>query len=171
MFLSACGNAPPREKPKGHLFEFRNLIARHTTLDEAQGMNLFSNCAADGRGSTTCEFSQLQIAGIDADKTSAEFVGGTFDYLDAQTASFEYEPLREALVKVYGKPCKSEVAIDAESKDLGKIIRGREIQWCFDNGWLSLMESARHGPDGTSELEFLSNRDVSGEQEYNASTL
>jgi hypothetical protein len=170
--LAACGQAPVPGKPKGHLFEFRNMVAMHTTLDDAQKSDELTNCNRDANdGSTMCEFAKTKIAGVDVTKTSAQFVGGTFDYLDAELPTYNYEPLRDGLLKVYGKPCKSEAAVEAERKEAGKIIRGREVQWCFDNGFLALMEEARHGYSDAGELEFLSNRETSGEPGYNTSSL
>jgi hypothetical protein len=169
--LAACKSEPAHEKLKGHQFEFRNLVARHTKLDEAQALNMFSDCKAYGPRLTTCDFSQLQVAGLDVTRTTADFIDGTFNDLDATLSKQDYESLGRELSKIYGKPCKTEAAMEAESKRLGKIIRGREVQWCFENGWMNLMESARHGTDDEAELEFLSNRDTTGEQNYNASTL
>jgi hypothetical protein len=169
--LAGCGNAPA-PKPKGHLFEFRNMIAMHTTLVDARATDEFTSCDHyPNDDSDRCIFAKTQIAGIDVTKAIADFADGKFDYLDAELPSYNYEPLRDALLKVYGRPCKSEAELEAHRKEMGMIIRGREVQWCFDNGFLALMEGARHGSSDAGELEFISNRDLSGEPEYNATTL
>jgi hypothetical protein len=172
IMLAACGNAPAPDKPKGHLFEFRNMIAMQTTLDDARETDQFTSCEHfPNDNSDRCTFAKTQIAGVDVTNTVADFADGTFDYLDSEMPSYNYEPLRDALLNIYGKPCKTEAAVEAHRKEMGMIIRGREVQWCFDNGFLALMEGARHGGDDAGELEFISNREPTGEPEYNSSTL
>jgi len=175
--LAACSQAPAREKPKGHQFEFRDMTARYTILSEAQKSDALTSCDHDANdGSDTCGLSRTVIAGINVGKGNATFEAGVFDSLDVPFPAYNYEQLRDALTKVYGKPCETEVAVKKRRDDLGMIDRGRETQWCFDNGFLALMEGARHhfqdsGLSDIGELEFLSNKPADSDPTYNASNL
>ena len=177
--LAACSQAPAKEKPKGHQFEFRDMTARFTTLADAQKSGALTTCAHDANdGSDTCGLAKTVIAGIDVGNGNATFEAGVFDSLDVPFENYNYEQLRDALTKVYGKPCETEAAVKKRRDDLGMVDRGRETQWCFDNGFLALMEGARHhfqdggvADDAAGELEFLSNRPTDGEATYNASNL
>jgi len=163
--------AATKQPPGKPMFSFRDMIAMETTLDEARRGETLTGCTKDyNSGDVRCGFNKTRIAGVDVSDAKADFVDGTFDYLDAQFASYNYETLRDEMIKIYGKPCSSEADQEERKKKQGRMIRGREVQWCFGNGFLSLMEKSRHGW-GSGELEFISNREHVGETSYNASTL
>ncbi|WP_225007966.1 hypothetical protein [Novosphingobium percolationis] len=170
--LSSCEapkhSATPSTK---NLFSFRNMVALETKIDEASSQDILTECQKNyDDGSTLCGFHRSQIAGVDVQNAKAQFVDGTFDYLDATFNSVEYVRLRNQLIQVYGKPCQSEAAEAKHRAALGLRDRGRETQWCFDNGFLSLMEGSRHGWDG-GELEFISNRQPQSDAKLSQSNI
>lgn len=152
-------------------FAFRDLVAMKTTYDQAIEGEALTDCEKNpNTGDRTCKFAKTQIAGIDTTEVHVDFVDETFDYLDAQFASYNYEALRDKLSSVYGKVCQTEAQQEEWRKRLGFVDRGREVEWCFNNGKLNLMEHSRHGWDG-GELEFLSNREPRPEKRYDQSNL
>ena len=159
----------PSKTPLSH-FEFKGLIPKVTTVEEAMKANVIESCRSYMKGETSCDFKKYEVGDVSVGGSSIIFKDDKFDWFTVEYTTDNFEQMAEILRKVYGKPC----AIDSKplQNAYGAQFSGDEILWCLAEGDLTLR---RHKEDNfrLGELDYFTkhSEDEKPEALYNANTL